>query len=278
MRDSTSLPDLKVLPTESLIPHEDIDPRRVERLSRRIHKEGRLKNPPVVAPIPDTDQYVILDGANRSLAFGKLGIPHIVVQLVSYGDPGVTLDTWYHVVSGMDIELFESALQQVTGLHLVDCTLMEARASLSTNRAAAYIVRKSQVRMVCNSADRQLNDLGILRGIVDAYRGRADIYRASNDIWEIQSPYYPEITALVIFPQLKPSDIIEAVRSGEKVPTGITRHIISPRALNINIPLKILSAEWSYQRKKEWLEEWLMQRMAANAIRYYAEATFSFDE
>jgi len=83
---------------------------------------------------------------------------------------------------------------------------------------------------------------------------------------------------LVIFPQLKPSDIIQSVRSGEKIPTGITRHIISPRALNINIPLDVLKSEWSFQRKKEWLREWLMERMASNAIRYYAESTFSFDE
>ncbi len=26
------------------------------------------------------------------------------------------------------------------------------------------------------------------------------------------------------------------------------------------------------------LHDWLMERMAANAIRYYAESTFSFDE
>jgi len=32
------------------------------------------------------------------------------------------------------------------------------------------------------------------------------------------------------------------------------------------------------ERKRAWLEDWLMERMAANAIRYYAESTFSFDE
>jgi len=163
MRDSTSLPELRLLPTKSLLPHEDVDPRRVKRLSFRIQKEGRLKNPPVVTSISDSDRYVILDGANRSLAFDRLEIPHIVAQLVSYGEPGVVLDTWYHVVSGMEIGEFEAALRQVTGLHLVDCELKEAREALSTNQAAAYIVRKSHVRKVSNTRDRDFGDLKILK-------------------------------------------------------------------------------------------------------------------
>ena len=109
MQQSTVLPTLRMLPTELLVPHEDYDPRRVEKLSRRILEEGLLKNPPVVAAIPDDERFVVMDGANRANAFKAGGIPHIVVQVVSYDDPGVILDTWYHVVSGMPFEEFEAA-------------------------------------------------------------------------------------------------------------------------------------------------------------------------
>jgi len=68
------------------------------------------------------------------------------------------------------------------------------------------------------------------------------------------------------------------VQDGARVPSGITRHIIPQRALNINIPLDVLAAGWGLERKRGWLHDWLMERMAANAIRYYAESTFSFDE
>jgi len=40
----------------------------------------------------------------------------------------------------------------------------------------------------------------------------------------------------------------------------------------------VLAADKSLENKQEWLQGWLMERMAANAIRYYAESTFSFDE
>jgi hypothetical protein len=278
MRDSTVLPDLRMLPTDWLVPHEDCDPRRIERLSQRIRQEGRLKNPPIVAAIPDRERFVVLDGANRSTSFSKLSIPHIVAQVVSYGDPGLVLDTWYHVVSGMLLEQFKSDLANLDGLEAIPCSLEDARTALATNNAAAYIVSQDGVFKLCKSEGCEVRDIQLLNDVVAVYKGKADIFRASNDIWEKQAPYYPEITALVIFPQLRPADILAAARDGEHIPTGITRHIIPNRALNINIPLKVLEADWTLERKREWLEEWLLARMAANAIRYYAESTFSFDE
>jgi len=278
MRYSTDLPDLRILPAQSLLPHEYCDPRRVERLSQRIREDGILKNPPVVTPIPDHESYVVLDGANRVLSFVGLGIPHIIAQLVTYQDSGVELDTWYHVVAGMDINDFEEALTIVTGLHLQDCSLEEARSALVSHQAAAYIISANGVRMVRNTSTTFKYDTTLLNNLVSIYKGKADIYRASNDIWEIQKPYYPNITALVVFPRLTPADIIRAAQSGEKIPTGITRHIIPHRALNINFPLDVLEKDWPLEKKEKWLQTWLMDRMAANSIRFYSESTFSFNE
>lgn len=278
MRDSTELPDLRMLPSGLLVTHEDVDPRRVEKLSQRIKQEGVFKHPPIVAAIPASDRYVVLDGANRTTAVQSLGMPHIVAQLVEYAEPDVILDTWYHVASGMPIVDFEHALTRVAGLELQPASLEGARLALAERRAAAYIVCESGVRIAVNNRGLLCPDVRLLTEIVCAYRGSADIFRASNDNWEIQKPYYPGITALVIFPRLCPDDVIEAARSGEKVPTGITRHIISPRALNVNIPLWILAVDWPLSQKESWLHDWLMERMACDAIRYYSESTFTFNE
>lgn len=278
MRDSTALPDLRIFPNELLVPHEDSDPRRVERLAQRIRNEGILKNPPVVANIPNTDKYVILDGANRVMALQLLKIQHVVAQIVSYADPGVILDTWYHIVSGMSIEEFEEALTKVTGLRLKNCTLEDAREALATNNAAAYIICDSGVRMVISPEGKLLHDIHLLNAIVGSYKGNADIFRASNDIWEIQKPYYPHITSLVVFPRYSPSDILMVAANEFRIPSGVTRHIIPFRAIHINIPINVLEADWQLAKKEEWLHGWLMERMSANAIRFYSESTFSFDE
>jgi hypothetical protein len=278
MRYSTDLPDLRMLPTPSLVPHEDTDPRRVSRLAERLAGEDYLKNPPIVARIPEKDQFVILDGANRVSAFMELKIPHIVAQVVSYADPGVILDTWYHVVSGLDTQEFEDLLNHVEGLSLKECSLDEARSALATNTAAAYIICCGGVRMAISPEGKLLHDIHLLNNIVGAYKGKANIFRASNDIWEKQVPYYPHITALVVFPKYTPKDILMVAANGYRVPSGVTRHIIPNRALHINIPLEILRADWGQSKKEDWLHEWLMERMASNAIRYYSESTFSFDE
>lgn len=278
MQDSIFLPDLRVLPTQFLSPHEECDPRRVSRLALRIREEQTLKNPPISTQIPGSDQYVILDGANRVMAFQELGIPHIVSQLVSYDTPGLILDTWYHVVSGMPIAEFNQRLMQATGMHLEACSLMEARQALISHEAAAYIVCADGVRKVSNTTSPIQHDVGLLNRLVWTYKGKADIFRASNDNWEIQAPFYPGITALVIFPRLQPQHIYAAACTQEKIPTGISRHIIPARALNINIPLWILEEDCAEEKKVAWLHNWLMERMAANAIRYYAESTFSFNE
>jgi hypothetical protein len=267
-----------MLPSGLLVTHEDVDPRRVEKLSQRIKQEGLFKHPPIVSEIPGSERFVVLDGANRTTAVQLLAMPHIVAQLVQYEEPNVTLDTWYHVVAGMPIDDFEHALTQVTGLKLVEASLEGARQALVDRHAAAYIVCESGVRIAVNTRGLLCPDVPMLTNIVSAYSGRSDIFRASNDNWEKQKPYYPGITALVIFPRLCPDDVIEAARSGVKVPTGITRHIISPRALNINVPLWVLAVDWSLDKKEQWLREWLMERMATDAIRYYSESTFTFNE
>ena len=278
MRDSTALPDLQMLPTAMLVPHEDYDPRRIEKLSQRLQGEGILKNPPIATAIPGDSRYVVLDGANRVISFAQLGIPHIVAQLVSYDDPGLSLDTWYHVVSGMPLGEFEDGLAQVAGMQLAECTLPEARLSLESGEAMAYIITQDGVRKVPCPHDCQPHDLNLLNALVGAYKGRADIFRASNDSWELQAPTYPRITALVIFPRYHPQDILQAAQQAYRFPSGITRHVIPNRALNINIPLEVLAADWTLEQKRQWLQDWLMERLAANAIRYYAEPTFSFNE
>jgi hypothetical protein len=267
-----------MLPTNLLVPHEDSDPRRVDKLSRRLLEEGLLKNPPIVTQIPDDERYMIMDGANRINAFKAAGIAHIVAQVVSYDDPGVILDTWYHVVSGMSIEQFEAALDAVEFMELMDCCQEMAREDLDSGKALAYIVCEKGTRQVGAVGSDPIRSLDVLHAIVDVYRGKAEIFRASNDIWEIQKPFYPEIAALVVFPRLKPEVLLAVAKNSEKVPSGITRHIIPARALKINIPIGILMADWSIERKRAWLDEWWLERMSANAIRYYAESTFSFNE
>lgn len=276
MRDSTHLPNLQMLPVDKLVLHETCDERRVAKLCQRLRRERRLKNPPIVTPFAEQDCYIVLDGANRVSAFHELKIPHIVAQIVSYDDPGVELETWYHVVAGMSETIFVAALDAISNLHLTPVTLEEARRRLAIDDGVAYLVSRDAVHLVHNTADG--NDIGLLNNLVGAYKGKANIYRASNDDFAKQAPTYPDITALVIFPRYRPADLVALVRRGEVVPSGITRHVIPERALRVNIPLDVLESSQPLAEKQAWMQQWWRERLSANAIRFYAESTFLFDE
>jgi len=278
MQNSFALPVLEMLPVGLLAPHEDYDPRRVERLAVRLTEEAQLKNPPVVAEIPDTGRFVVLDGANRVMAFQFLEIPHIVAQIVSYDDPAVTLETWHHVVCGIDWQLLLSELEQIEGLEIQPCSQRSGRKAVADGSAAAYMLNDQVTFKLVYSADPQPEPMRMLHAIVHTYRGKSDIIRASNDIWEIQKPCYPDISMLVVFRRLNPRDILEAGKNGVKIPSGLTRHVIQTRALNIDIPMSVLSADLTLECKRQWLENWWKEKLSTNSIRYYAESTFSFNE
>jgi len=85
--------------------------------------------------------------------------------------------------------------------------------------------------------------------------------------------------ALVFFPPYQPVDIIAAARQRAFLPPGVSRHIVHGRAVQVNYPIaRLLDSETSLEQKNEDLQRWLRQKMARREIRYYAEATYQFDE
>ncbi|MDI6772316.1 MAG: hypothetical protein QME77_06965 [bacterium] len=97
MTTTPHLPDLRIVPANALLLHEECDPARVERLAGRLSADGILRNPPAVAPLDDRTS-VVLDGANRVTAMHRVGLPHQLVQVVDYDDPAVRLETWAHLL------------------------------------------------------------------------------------------------------------------------------------------------------------------------------------
>src|SRR5437016_5224054 len=114
------LPDLRFVPVDSLVPHEQHDERRLKALVQRLREQGVLRNPPVVAPLgaegQESPRYVVLDGANRATAARSAGLPHMLVQVVRYVEPEVKLSTWYHALADLTPADFERAVSRVSGL------------------------------------------------------------------------------------------------------------------------------------------------------------------
>jgi len=284
MRSGTELPQLMIVPTRSVVPHERYEAQRSMPLVARLRQEGILKNPPLVAPIPDEERFVILDGTNRAMAIAALDYPHMLVQVINYEEPRLILDTWFHLVSEMPRDQFLARMHEIDGLRIEQAELLHARAELARREAGAYVivpnaessgVGQVYVLYVGNDLHRRAD---ILNDLVNVYLVDGHIYRANTDHFNELLNYYDDVTALIVFPRYEPSEIVELARVGAYLPPGITRHVIPGRALRVNFPISILAESQPIEEKNEWLQEWLRNRLASNSIRYYQESTYLFDE
>jgi hypothetical protein len=276
------LPDLRVVPTALLVPHEQEDESRVGRLSDRLKAAGFLKNPPIVTEVVTPERgpcLVVLDGANRVSAARAAGLPHFLVQVVRYDEGSVELTTWHHALSGYPYERLERELRRVPGLTLGREGPSHARALLARREALAFVLSESDEALTLLGDHGLYERNALLNAVVDLYRDRVPFHRATRDSWSEARGRFPDVTALVVFPKFHPDEIIEIATSGARLPAGITRHVIPWRALRVNIPLDILADPVKpIDEKNRWLKAWIEERIAQKHVRFYAESTVLFDE
>jgi hypothetical protein len=273
------MPDLRIVPRVSLVPHEEHDAQRSEPLTERIQDAGTLLNPPVVAPMGD-GRYVILDGANRHYALGALGYEYILVQVVNYESDAVRLGTWHHVISGISWFKLLRHFCKIEGI-AVHCTdLLSARAAIAQREVLAYAVLHDDTAYTLQTnADTLIQRTAALCAVVDSYKSRGILNRISTDALREARKMYPAAVAIIAFPHYEPAEILVAAQVGAHLPPGITRHIIRGRAMRLHYPLETLRENGeSLEQKNEHLQRWVQERVAEKRVRYYAEPTYLFDE
>src|SRR5437867_4004150 len=274
------LPELRIVPLASLVPHERQDESRTTPLVARLRESGVLKNPPIVtATGVARDEFVVLDGANRVAAALGAGLPHILVQIVRYEDPAIHLSTWHHALTNFSCEALERALATVPGLERHVDDLHHARALLARREAIAYVICDAEQAIILHGgrALKERNDL--LNAVVDVYSKLVPFHRVLRDSLEETRSRFPAVTALFIFPHFHPDEILDIATSGARLPAGITRHVIPWRALRVNIPIEVLGdSTRSVEEKNQWLSTWVAERVARRHVRFYEESTVLFDE
>lgn len=274
------LPDLRIVPLEALVLHEQMDERRAPPLVEALRADGVLRNPPIVHPVTQRpERYVVLDGANRSTAFRMLGAPHILVQVVHAGNTSVQLETWNHVLSCLSAEELVHSLERYPDLTFIDSDLERADYSVSVGASLAYLSLPDGRALEVVGETRPLGwRVQNLNALVDAYRGQCRLSRTTaRQAVGLQS-VFPDISGLIVFPRFEQEEVLQAAAAGWLLPAGLTRFVISPRALRLNYPLERLASTQPLEDKRAELEVWIRSRADSRRVRFYAEATFLFDE
>ena len=274
------LPDLRVVPLESLVLHEQMDERRAPPLVDALRADRVLRNPPIVHPVSDrVERYVVLDGANRSTAFRMLGLPHILVQVVHAGNTSVRLETWNHVLSCLSAEELVQALERYPDLAIIASDLERADYNLSSGASLAYLSLPDGRALEVVGETRPLGwRVQNLNALVASYQALCRLARTTARKAVGLEGVFPDISGLIVFPRFEQEEVIQAASAGWLLPAGLTRFIISPRALRVNYPLDRLASPQPLDAKRAELEAWLRARAEGRRVRFYAESTFLFDE
>jgi len=247
-------------------------------LVEKLRANGVLRNPPIVMSLNDgSNRYMVLDGANRVTSMQELEFPHIVAQVVDPTDPNVNLQTWNHVVWGLNTKTLIDALHNIRGVELVHVN------TAKSVDAPKYV--PMQVRMadgsfyfIRESPSELPEHIRTLHNVVNTYKNQASIDRTSQTLIDSFKVIHEDLTALIIFPSFQIKTVLKLASQGIMLPTGITRFTVSPRALHLNYPLHELSSAKPIEYKQAYLDQWIEERVKKKGVRLYSEATFLFDE
>jgi L-serine kinase (ATP) / ParB family transcriptional regulator, heme-responsive regulator len=273
---------LRIVPLASVILHEGLDPAGVERLCAELRADGILRHPPIVTEAdvaPGQEPlYIVLDGATRVSALRLLGCRDVLVQIVDYSSPQISLLTWHHLLQGIAPHQLMDGIKQLSRVHLEAMDARHAESALAIRHILCYLILRDHSVWGARADGDLSAQTQVLNGIVGIYWGRAELYRVVTTDVNLLLGEYPDLVALVVFPCYTPAEVTHLALNNAKLPMGITRHLVGGRALNVSLDLRMLASDEPLAQKNEWLEEWRLLKIHSRKVRFYGEPVFVFEE
>ena len=274
----TSILPLRVVRSEDVVPHESIDPYRVDRLKNRLVKAATLKNPPIVTQLED-GRYMVLDGATRTSALKALNLPHMIVQ-VSSEELGLHLHTWYHIIKDIHPDELLNIIADVPNCTLKASSVDRADEDMFEYGAICYI-HLTDGRVFLVGVPMGHNRLTVMNELTEAYINdpTSNVERTlEKNLAQLKSDI-PNTSALVVFPEFTVGQVMGFTQSGRYFPAGITRFLINGRILRLNAPLDLLqNPDMSLQEKNDALHNILSAKLQNSEMRFYDESVYLLDE
>lgn len=267
---------LELVPIDQIIPHEQIDEKRVNRLMERLEDDGRLVNPPVTTFW--NGRYIVLDGATRSTAFKRLGYPHLIVQVAHAAQQAFELHTWYHAISSpQPFAALQQQLETITGLLLQPLLPHDLQTAFQQADTLCYFLHRDGNATLARVASGSTR-LDVMNALVNTYTRWGNVERTLLTDLSRLLAQFPEMTTVAIFPEFAPEEVFNAASEGKLLPAGLTRFVIPGRVLRLNADLERLKHDEPLSAKRAWFNKFLEEKLARSRLRYYQEPVILLDE
>ncbi len=266
---------LQVLALDKVQPHEEIDPKRVQRLIVRLEQEKILKNPPIVTEWGG--HYVVLDGATRVTALKEMGFKYIVAQTVPHDDQNLSLQGWNYAIQGLGVDALLDLIEELPDVQAVTVNTAYLQDKMIELGGLGHLILPDQRVFIIQPAPAS-NRLDALNTLARALIGAGQITRTLCTEFDAARAESPEIFGLFVFPAFTVTQVLQISSAGKVVPAGITRFIIPGRVLRLNLDLIRLGQDEPLLLKSAWLNQIVRGLIINHKVRYYAEPLYLLDE
>lgn len=213
-----------LLDAETLLPHEEIVTERLSDIIRNIEEQGALDMPIIVAPIPGSTKYLIVDGHHRWAALIKLGCRKIPSVIVDYFDPRIKVFTWYPAFSGEPDLLLSRLRESMLDVKACGLSIDSVTDKDLVNKAFLMFVKSGECVSIEGDVEVQRRVLKILDELAVRDLIRLAWYGLLPDASE--DLRRSEVDCVLVRRALSKSEIMEYVRRGGVYPPKTTRHLL----------------------------------------------------
>ncbi|MBA7657003.1 hypothetical protein ES703_64932 [subsurface metagenome] len=279
---------LEVIPVESLFQHEDTLPHVVDELLLEFRNWANLQNPIIV-----DENNIVLDGNHRAFVFKELKFKYIPACRINYFNKSVELRYWFRLlenIEGVDllkqiVEDMNGKLQQVDDQETLKKTLKNNNLDCGIQQGNFY----ASIRFNKDLVNDAVSAYAVLAKIQDrlVQEGIKLKYFPCQHMHETKFCSELKECEMVIWtPQITKEMVVAAAKREKVFAPRTTRHLVSPRPLNVNVPLywfkENISLEEINRRFSQFLASKNLERFGPGQVidgRYYGEELlFFFDK
>ncbi len=276
---------LEIVSVDSLLLHEEIIQRGVEKLLIEFKGWANLRDPIIV-----DENNIVLDGNHRAHVFRKLQFKFIPVCKIDYFNESAKLRYWFRRLSRVDnVETLKEIVASLDGrCHRVPDrnALRETMKDGNLCCGLQFNDYFARVDFPKETAPDAIGAYTLLRKIQDD-AARRDMTLSYIPCQEALNDEFREKLkgdeAVVWTPRITKEMVVEAAKQKKVFIPKTTRHLIPARPLNINTPSYWLKEDVSLEemdrRFTDYLKSKLVKRFGAGQVingRFYEEELHVF--
>lgn len=269
--------ELELLRIKDIKLHESTEFNRLRNVFGRIAGSKHLMNPVIVGRY--NKDLILIDGANRLSTLKEIGCKLAIAQVIDYKNNKIKLKRWHHLIYNLDI------------LNIISfCNKLKLKYTFSGYQESSKLLKKKFNYILASDINSSKT---ILINLPKNFR---QLIEAMNDFTKLYFSDYKfdrteeEITigdlrkytrkkgVLLEFPYFTKKQIVELANNHDRLPAGITRHILDNRVLHVKYEIAKLMDDSKLEARRKELKKYLLSKIDNNKVRQYRESVIVFDE